>query len=183
MLSDFQTRKLAHAFRLADRNSDGVLEQADYEQYAAQMASAFEVAHDSNTARALHEKIMGDWEMTKRLVAGKDGAITLAEFLAFHDAVIHSPMLEGFVAGYVDGTLALWRAVDPNGPADGANLFRFARFLRAFGISEPEAVDAFQHLDSNHNGIMSRDEMIAAQKEFLVSDDPNAGGNWLLGAV
>ena len=182
MLSDLQTRKLTHAFQLADMDDDGVLQRADYEKYAAQMADAFEIPHDSSASRALNEKILGDWEMTKQLVAGKDDSITLQEFLAFHDAVIHSPMLDGFVAGYVDGTLALWRAVDPNGPADSATPERFARFLQAFGVSAADAAEAFRHLDRNGNGVMSRDEMIEAQKEFFMSDDPNAAGNWLLGA-
>jgi Ca2+-binding EF-hand superfamily protein len=181
MLSDLQTRKFSHAFHIADMDHDGVLQRADYELYATQMADAFELPHESSASRALHEKIMGDWEMTKQLVAGKDDSITLQEFLTFHDAVIHSPMLDGFVAGYVDGTLALWRAVDPNGPADGATPERFARFLKAFGISAAEAAEAFAHLDRNGNGVMSRDEMIEAQKEFFVSDDANAAGNWLLG--
>lgn len=182
MLSDLQTRKLAHAFRLADRNGDGVLQRADYEKYAALMADAFDVPHDSEASRAMNAKIMSDWEMTRQLVAGGDDKITLQEFLAFHDGVLSSPMLDGFVAGYVDSTLALWHAVDPNGPADGATPFRFARFLRAFGVDEAQAAEAFRHLDTNGNGFMSRDEMIAAQKEFFMSSDPQAAGNWLLGA-
>lgn len=182
MLSDLQTRKMLHAFRLADMDKDGVLQRTDYEKYAALMADAFDVPHASAASRALNEKIMGDWEMIKQLVAGGDDKITPQEFLAFYEGVLSSPMLDGFVAGYVDGTLALWRAVDPNGPADGATPQRFARFLKAFGIDEAQAAEAFRHLDANGDGLMSRDEMIAAQREFFVSDDPNAAGNWLLGA-
>ncbi len=182
MLSDLQTRKLSHAFRLADMDDDGALQRADYEMYAAQMANAFDVPHDSSASRALNEKIMGDWEMMRQLVARGDDKVTLQEFLAFFDEVINSPMFDPFVEGYVDGTLEMWRVVDPNGPADGATPFRYARFLKAFNIGEADAAEAFKHLDTNGNGVMSREEMIAAQKEFFASSDPNAAGNWLLGA-
>lgn len=182
MLTELQTRKITHAFQLADMNRDGVLEKSDYEQYAAQMAHAFDVAGDSSADQMLNQKIMADWEMSRQLLSREDDKITLQEFLAFHESIIHSPMLDAFVAGYVDSTLEMWRVVDPNGPADAANSFRFARFLKTFGIGETDANAAFQRLDRNGNGVMERDEIFAAQKEFFVSDDPNAAGNWLLGA-
>lgn len=182
MLTELQTRKITHAFQLADMNHDGVLEKSDYAQYAAQMAHAFDVAADSAAYQTLEQKILSDWEMTRQFVAQGDDKVTLQEFLAFHDGVINSPMFHAFVAGYVDSTLAMWRMVDPQGPADGANAFRFARFLETFGVSASQAAEAFRHLDKNGNGVMEREEMIAAQKEFFASDDPNAAGNWLLGA-
>ncbi len=182
MLTDLQTRKLTRAFHLADMNHDGVLEKSDYEQYAAQMAHAFDVAADSAAYQMLNQKILGDWEMSRRMLSRDDDKITLQEFLALHDGVIHSPMFDAFVAGYVDSTLSMWRVIDPDGPANAANPFRFARFLKTFGVSQADADEAFRHLDKNGNGIMERAEMIAAQKEFFASNDPNAAGNWLLGA-
>lgn len=183
MLSELQTRKLARAFQLADMNHDGVLERADYEQYAAQMAHSFDVAADSTAYQMLEKKILGDWEMTRQMLSKDDDKITLQEFLDFHDGVIHSPMLDTFVAGYVDSTLAMWRVVDPHGPGNAANPYRFARFLKTFGIAEGDANNAFRRLDKNGNGVMEREEMIAAQKEFFASDDPDAAGNWLLGGL
>ena len=182
MLTELQTRKLTRAFQLADMNHDGVLEQNDYAQYAAQMAQSFEVASDSSAYQMLNQKIMGDWEMSRQMLSRDDDKITLQEFLAFHEGVINSPMFDMFVAGYVESTLAMWRVVDPHGPGNAANPFRFARFLKTFGVSEADANEAFRRLDKNGNGVMERDEMIAAQKEFFASDDPNAAGNWLLGA-
>lgn len=182
MLTDLQIRKITRAFQLADMDHDGVLEKSDYEQYAAHMAHAFDVASDSSAYQMLHQKIMSDWEMARQMLSKDDDKITLQEFLAFHDSILHSPMFDAFVAGYVDSTLAMWRVVDPQGPADAANAFRFARFLKTFGVSEADANEAFRRLDKNGNGVMERDEMIAAQQEFFASDDPNAAGNWLLGA-
>lgn len=182
MLTDLQTRKLTHTFNVADLDHDGVLRREDYEAYAVAMANAFGVAHDSSAYQGLQQKSLADWEMTRQLAARGDDSITLPEFLAFHDSVIHSPMLDSFVSGYVDSVLKMWTMVDPQGPADGANAERFARFLGVFGISRAEANDAFHHLDRNGSGFMDRAEMIQAQKEFFVSDDPNAAGNWLLGS-
>lgn len=182
MLTDLQTRKLTRTFQLADMDHDGVLEKSDYEQYAAQMAQSFDVASDSSAYQTLQQKIMGDWEISRQMLSKNDDTISLDEFLTFHDGIINSPMLDAYVVGYVDSTLAMWRVVDPHGPANAANPFRFARFLKTFGVSEAEANEAFHRLDKNGNGMMEREEMIAAQKEFFASDDPNAAGNWLLGA-
>lgn len=181
MLTELQSRKITRAFQLADMNHDGVLEKSDYEQYAAQMAHAFNVAADSTAYQMLHQKILSDWEMARRMLSRDDDKITLQGFLTFHEGIINSPMFDAFVAGYVDSTLAMWRTVDPQGPADAANPYRFARFLKTFGVSEADANEAFRHLDKNGNGVMERAEMIAAQQEFFASDDPNAAGNWLLG--
>ena len=181
MLTELQTRKITHTFNLADLDRDGVLQRNDYEAYAVAMANAFGVPHDSSAYQALQQKSLTDWEMTRQLAARGDDSITLPEFLAFHESVINSPMLDSFVSGYVDSTLKMWTMVDPQGPADGANAYRFARFLQVFGISQAEAEAAFRHLDRNGNGFMDRAEMIQAQKEFFTSNDPNAAGNWLLG--
>ncbi|NJK65212.1 MAG: EF-hand domain-containing protein [Oscillatoriales cyanobacterium RU_3_3] len=58
----------------------------------------------------------------------------------------------------------------------------YKQFCVAIGLTEKDAETAFAHLDSNANGHISRDEYLQASKEFHISDDVNASGNWLYGS-
>lgn len=182
MLTDFQKRKLTRAFEFADKDHDGVLKRDDYETHARQMADAFNTPTDSAAYASIHAQLMRDWEGVRQFVAQGDDMVTLDEWLTFFDGLIHSPMFDPWVTTYIDASFELWKTVDPNGPSDGVNLERFAKFYSAFGMDADKARAAFEKMDTNDDDFMNRDEMIAASSAYFSSDDPSAPGNWLYGA-
>jgi hypothetical protein len=118
MLSDFQRRKLSRAFEFADKDHDGLLQRNDFETHAAQMAEAFQTPLDSAAYAPIHAQLMRDWEGVRQFVAQGDDKVTLDEWLAFFDGLIHSPMFDMWVTTYIDGSFELWQVTDPDGPAD-----------------------------------------------------------------
>jgi Ca2+-binding EF-hand superfamily protein len=57
----------------------------------------------------------------------------------------------------------------------------YALFLKAYNVDERLFDDIFRHLDLNGDGYLSRDEIFKLVREFYLSDDPQAPGNWLVG--
>lgn len=183
MLTDLQTHKLTRAFHVADANHDGLIKRDDYEHHAERMAAAFSTPSDSSAYATIHAQLMRDWEGVRQFVAQGDDQVTLNDWLAFFDMLIHSPTFETWVTTYIDGSFELWKTVDPQGPTDGINVERFAKFYSAYGVDADAARASFAKMDTDSDGFMSRAEMIAASRDFFSSDDPSAPGNWLYGEI
>ncbi|MBV9140846.1 MAG: hypothetical protein JO115_08000 [Pseudonocardiales bacterium] len=49
------------------------------------------------------------------------------------------------------------------------------------GLTEAEANEAFAHLDTDGDGLLSAEEFIRATIEYWSSTDPDAPGNWWMG--
>jgi hypothetical protein len=50
-----------------------------------------------------------------------------------------------------------------------------------YGISEEAAHEAFRHLDPAGTGLLNTEEVTKRVREFFLSDDPEAPGNWIIG--
>ena len=57
----------------------------------------------------------------------------------------------------------------------------FSNWLAAWDIGQHEAV--FQELDREDTGSLTEEDLVEATKEFYLSNDPNAPGNVLYGAL
>jgi hypothetical protein len=49
------------------------------------------------------------------------------------------------------------------------------------GLTEADAHEAFAHLDTDGDGLLSAEELIRATIEYWSSTDPDAPGNWWMG--
>ena len=62
-------------------------------------------------------------------------------------------------------------------------LEEYGEWMRAFRVEEQIITDdVFQKLDVNGDGTLSLEETLQLTREFFYSDDPDARGNWALGA-
>ena len=63
------------------------------------------------------------------------------------------------------------------------NPTEFLAFQRGHfpGLTEADANEAFAHLDTDGDGLLSAEEFIQATIEFWSSTDPDAPGNWWMG--
>jgi Ca2+-binding EF-hand superfamily protein len=53
----------------------------------------------------------------------------------------------------------------------------------AFGQSEQDCEHAFAALDLDGDGVLSREELLRAARDYYTSDDPSAIGNLLFGRL
>jgi Ca2+-binding EF-hand superfamily protein len=61
------------------------------------------------------------------------------------------------------------------------SLDEFIDMFCAYRIEVRFAAKAFRKIDLNHDDLISRGELISAVKEYFISNDEDAPGNWLFG--
>jgi hypothetical protein len=183
MLSDLQKRKLSLAFQLYDIDGDGYIEREDFIGFADEMALAFNVTAAPGAAVQLRSAFTRQWEQTEQLAkSDHNERVGLPEWLHYFDVVVHSPdAIEMFIESYVEGAFALYRVVDPEGPADAQPRERYVIWMTLGTQDAADASENFARLDEDGDGLIPRAELYPLLREWL-GNDPNARGNWLLGA-
>ncbi len=181
MFSEFQTRKIKRMFDMWDSDGDGVLGEDDARTIVANIARVFGVDVTSPAYAELYETQMATLAQMQQLAdANGDGRITPAEHLAFWQGALAAnaqATIEGMAASY----RGFWRNVDPAGGED-TTLERWSKYLTAHGLPASTAQVAFDHCDTDRDGILSPQEAVRAIAEYF-GDDPNAPGNWFLGEI
>lgn len=179
MLSELRKRKFSYLFHCFDFDKNGVLEMADYEQFAKNLGKAYDLNADSTRYAALHAETMALWDFIRNLAdQNHDNQVSEDEFtlaytaLTNDDAAFHH-LLMGYAAYVIRSADR-----DGNGLLDQAE---YVTILGCYGIEASAARTAFQHLDEDGNGLLSVIDMEKAFEQYFRSDDPNAAGNWMMG--
>lgn len=179
MLTEFQKRKLTAVFHHQDMDHDGFLGKADYEQFAKRFGEIQNYPPGSPQYEAFYSQNMAVWEQVRQVAdRDKDNRLSLEEFLASYDVTLSDEKLfDQFVIQYAKSTLESWDR-DGDGRLSGVE---YVALLGCFGLKEEAAREAFRHLDRDGNGYLSIEEVVQNAKEFYLSDDPDAPGNWSFG--
>ncbi len=119
----------------------------------------------------------GLWEIAD---ADNDGRIDEAEYkTTFTALVLERP--DAFDEVYLPFIDALIDIADSDGDAR-LDQAEHARLFGAFlSVSEKDSAESFRMLDGD--GILTRQEIQKAVREYYCSEDPEAPGNWLLGPL
>lgn len=183
MISDLQRRKLSQLFRMCDLTSDGFLEQADFEQAAANICKTFSVDADSAAYIQLHAMYAGQWQQLQQYAdPNGNGRVDMDEWMNYWTGMLSSSeALQMLVDGYYEGFHAMWNLVDPDGPAGFVTPERWSKYFVACNRTAAEGMAALYPIDRDGDGRADRAEMIGAVMEFF-GDSPDAAGNGLYGA-
>jgi len=169
MLTDLQKRKLTAQFRLNDLAQSGYMERADFEQFAARICESLGFVPGSPEYNQVHAQTLASWdtEQLKAFDADGDGRVSLAEHLAAYDVTLQDAALfQRLTVQYSQFVFGLW-----DQDRDGRlSTDEYAKVLWCYGGTRDQAAEAFRRLDRG------------PIKEFYLSDDPEAPGNWLLGS-
>jgi juvenile hormone diol kinase len=179
MISEFRKSKLQRAFGRMDRNGDGVVERADCEQIAREIAATQGWGDGSSELEELltvFRMLWGSYWLPGD--SDGDGKLTFDEYLAHQEKLHAGDDAFGTFARTVGEPL--WLALDID-PDDQVTEAEFVVFLGAQGVDETAAKSAFAKLDSNGDGRMSRDEFSRHHWAYFSSDDPDDPGNSFFG--
>ncbi|MEU7488566.1 EF-hand domain-containing protein [Streptomyces sp. NPDC042319] len=182
-MSLFLRRKLARRFETFDTDGDGYVDRADFQTACDRLAAAFHLSPDAPELKHLRELSDEVWRhLVQAADTNADGRIDLAEYqAAFAAGLLVTPA--SFDAGYVPFLNALMDIADTD--ADG-KLTRDeqVRWTGALmGLPEPDAREVFGRLDRDVDGLISRDEMLEAIREYYFNEEPTSTGVWLLGPL
>ncbi|MEZ4734637.1 MAG: hypothetical protein R3E79_46695 [Caldilineaceae bacterium] len=179
MLTALQTRKLTRLFSLYDVNRNGVVERGDYQLVAHSTAQALGYTTGSPEYDALCTEYMASWDNLQQLAdSNNDTELTQAEFLTGYDKLMaQTERFNSVILGLAKNTLLL-QDRDKDGKVSQQE---HRDFLVAFNTTEAEATDTFHRLDRDGDGFLTTEEMALNTKEFFLSDDSQAPGNWLVG--
>ncbi|MEV7170278.1 EF-hand domain-containing protein [Streptomyces sp. NPDC093224] len=172
--------KLHNRFALFDRDGDGRVTKADYDELVQRLTEAAGQDSGSPAARKLQAEYDENWaRMSAQLGRGTDAELDEEEFVTAWDAVCRETGFERTIMAIVD---EVFTAMD----SDGDQHLRpdeFTRWLGAYGVTGDAAATAFSRLDRDGTGRISRDELARAFSEYFTGTDPELPGNWLYGPL
>lgn len=184
MIGDLRRRKASHYFDLIDEDDNGLIQAEDFELRAERMAEAREVT-DPEARTRLQNQVMTWWEHLCAVADfDDDDRVTREEWETYWEsieaAVNQGGEAEEKTLRSLDraarGTYQAIRTGD--GPITEEE---FAEWLDAWGVEKSEG--AFRRLDRDGTGTLTEENLIDAVKEFYLSNDPEAPGNALYGAL
>ncbi|GAB2783778.1 EF-hand domain-containing protein [Amycolatopsis magusensis] len=173
MSTEFQRRKIAGVFNAMDANSDGLLEQADFEA----LTERWLAVRDREPERDARLKaiMMGWWDtLLHTSDVNRDHKVTLDEVLLVVDR-LHA------MADVIAGTArAMFEAIDENGDGEISG-DEYRRLIEAWSGKRVNTDEVFPLLDSDGDGRLSKAEFAELWTEFWAGDDPEARGTWVFG--
>ncbi|WP_030261564.1 EF-hand domain-containing protein [Streptomyces violens] len=158
--------RLLKRFQKWDSDGNGILEWQDFEQEAGKIAQNFGKRTDSPEAQALREAFRSLFDhLTQAAGAPSNGPLTQDQFLSVTGDLI-------FQGGEADFNRALGPVVkgiiglcDKN--ADGQiNAGEFEAWLGGIGVDRSKAQEAFRKVDTDDDGELSLDELLAAVRKY-----------------
>ncbi|MEU8779644.1 EF-hand domain-containing protein [Streptomyces sp. NPDC048606] len=172
--------KLHNRFSLFDRDGDGRVTKADYDGLARRLAEAAGEDADSPSARRLRARYDEAWaRMSGHLGRGLDAELDEEEFVTTWFALSREVGFDEAILPIVDEVMT---AMDSD--RDERLLpDEFTRWIGAYGVSREAAAAVFTRLDRDGDGMISRDELVRAFREYHTGTDPELPGNWLYGPL
>ncbi|MFH8978734.1 EF-hand domain-containing protein [Streptomyces sp. NPDC017890] len=182
-ISPFLQRKLARRFATFDTNHDGYIDRTDFESACDRLAAAFHLAPETPALKHMRELSDGLWQhLSQAADTDVDGRVSLAEYQAAFAAgllVTHA----SFDAGYVPFLDALMDIADEDGDGKLTRDEQVRWSGALMGLPEGDAREVFGRLDRDADGLISRDDMLQAIREFYFNEEPTSTGAWLLGPL
>ena len=180
-LTTFQRRKLATMFAALDLDHDGAIELTDYTRRVGAIAHVKGWLPDSPLYARNFAFALAEWgNLAESADTNQDGRVTLEEFLRYGENFLDD---RDAVRAYARGDVQLiFDAMDVDG--DGRlTVAEYRAYLRACGADDAIADAFFAHADLDEDGRVTRDELSHAVQEFLLSENPDAAGNYLFGPI
>lgn len=181
MLTDLQRQKQVYIFNLLDYNKNGYIELEDFIDIAENLCDVRDDELDTEEGKQVMEQCRTLWDKLEQYIdENHDDKCELDEWLKF----IEEELIKNTHDWYKDSVNSLvgllFDIYDTNG--DGhIEVDEYLDIFLSFRLQAGQVSKSFQLLDLNGDKEISKQELINAVSEFLLSDDIDAPGNWIFG--
>lgn len=169
MKTAVKTDRLRQRFQMWDVDRNGRISRSDYEAEARRIIGAFGETPDSLRGAA----VLDAYLRVHDFLAGRTGLgnrpMTEDQFVA----VLENEMFRHGDAGFGKVLRPMVRAVVDLCDTDGdgqVNRAEFRQWLRALGLDQGRADEAFRLLDTDGDGALTADELMRAVKDYYYGD-------------
>jgi len=174
-MGEHRRRKLMTYCKRVDRDGNGVFTEKDLLLIAENIIKSGKFT--GARAEGLREKYSEMWNKFYEPVA-KNGVVTFEDLLE-HMKNLHTADLKPITAQQLN---LIFDTFDTN--QDGCiQVGEYINFFRIIGISDEFAKPAFEGLDSDHDGLLSRDEFVSAGLDFFYLEQPSHPADLFLGPL
>lgn len=181
MLTDLQKQKLTRYFRVYDVDDDGRIARPDFERVVENVRALYDADENSPAHRFIRDGFFRRWEALRSSAdVDHDDGVDLGEWLVYWDDVLVDE--DRYHQEVASVTERLFQVFDTD--EDGVlGADEFCNFYGIYGLKSAMARQVFLDLDVDGDGSVTREELMAMAHEFYRSDDPQAPGNRLFGAL
>jgi hypothetical protein len=183
MISPLRKTKIEHFFNVLDTNRNQVLQPDDFKSVAVRIC---ELAEIDKFDKRFDNTIVQSYRIFIQVLTDLEKHVELeinkAEWVLFFERNLISdldaaPPIEHYVTRVV---YYIFNLFDINQDSV-LSMDEFVNMFQVYSIDAEYSEHAFNQLDLNGDGVISRDEFVNAVKEYFLSDDENARGNWIFG--
>lgn len=183
MISPTRKRKIQHFFDVLDTNGNQILQPDDFKSVAVNICDLagidkFDKRFDNTIVQSyrIFIQVLTDLEKHVELEISREEWILFFErnLIPELDA---TPPIDRYITRVV---YYIFNLFDIN-QDDVISMEEFVNMFQVYSIDAQYSEHAFNQLDLNGDKVLSRDELVNAVKEYFLSDDDNARGNWIFG--
>ncbi|CAB3230365.1 unnamed protein product [Arctia plantaginis] len=183
MVSEFRKKKFIHVFTtFFDTDKSGTITKEDFDQATQKVAEVKGWADgdpDFEKIKDGHQKV---WQLLKgQADADDDGVITQDEWVTMWDSLIKDQGTSEPPEWASRNCKYMFQFID-TGSDDAIDEKEFVAAYSFYGFSEEDASEAFKKVSSGKESI-TFEEFQELWKEFFLSEDPEAPGNYIYGPL
>ncbi|MEV5570826.1 EF-hand domain-containing protein [Spirillospora sp. NPDC052269] len=179
--ADMLTAKISHGFESLDVDGDGRLTEHDHVLMGRRVAASLGHPSGSDAEGQIIDAFLRIWrDLHLPHIPGGGTAITKEQFVVSTRSLAADPAAARATVGALAEAFLDIADTDADGTVGPDEFLVFQRGHFP-GVSESDAAEAFRHLDTDGDGLLSSTEFVQAIIEFWSSTDPDAPGNWWMG--
>ena len=181
MLSQLQSRKLRHFFNVLDHNKNNILQKEDFDRVGVNLCFTLGAEEGTEEYRKIIQKSRRLYlQIIKDLGKADNSDISIDEWIMLFDQILSQQDMEQLKYYIKLTTIYFFELfdLDKNGIL---SLDEYVDMFTIYHIDVKYSAKSFLKLDTNHDDCISKVELFNAVTDFFISDDPEAGGNWIFG--